>query len=93
MKKSKLPIILILGPIVSVVASMVLAGIASSAAASLTPPVDPNSELFGDQPFGVKLLNVIAFLCGALGVISMIAILPCLVVGVAMLLKRPRQKV
>ena len=89
-KKTKLSTLLIIGPAILTVGAFLLALVLSSLATSLTPPSDPNSELFGEDPFLVKLLKIVVFIMGALGVIGMIAIIPCLIIGLIVLAKRMR---
>jgi hypothetical protein len=92
-KNSKVPTLLMVAPLVIVVMSMVLAWVAGLATASMTPPVDPNSELFGEQPFMVKVLNVLMFLLGAVGVIGFIAIVPCFIAGFVMFVRAKSRRV
>jgi len=86
-KTSKVPMLLMAAPLVIVVISTMLAWIATLAATSMTPSVDSNSELFGEQPLMVKILNVLVFLLGAIGVVGFIAVVPCFLVGLAMFVR------
>ena len=99
----KLPIFLMVAPIAGIVLSIFLyaivnfifSGITAESATSsdmslsdgtsITQGVDASNDLYGETPIFNTIANVVLFLLGS---ISMLAIVPCLVIGIVMLNRR-----
>jgi hypothetical protein len=99
----KLPIFLMVAPIAGIILSIFLyaivnfifTGVSSEPAASsdmslsdgagIAQGVDANDDLYGETPIFKTVANVVLFLLGS---VSMLAIVPCLVVGIIMLNRR-----
>ena len=99
----KLPIFLMIAPIAGIILSIFLyaivnfifTGVSTEPAASsdmslsdgagIAQGVDANDDLYGETPIFKTVANVVLFLFGS---VSMLAIVPCLVVGIIMLNRR-----
>lgn len=80
----KLPIYLMVGPAALLVGAFLLYAITNAVAASMTTPsADP--ELFAQTPVLVTVINIFLFLAGA---VSVITFLPCLIIGLVVLVQR-----
>ncbi len=95
----KLPIFLIVAPIAGLILSVILYAIVNFIVASSMPEttpsisegagiaqgVDAQSDLYGETPVFQTIANVVLFLLGS---ISLLAFVPCLVVGIIMINRR-----
>lgn len=82
----RLPIFLIIGPALGIIASIILYAVINFIMASVTPDsVDSSGSLFGNSSVFQTLSNSILFLLGS---ISVLAFLPCLIFGVVILNNR-----
>ena len=99
----KLPIFLMIAPIAGIILSIFLyaivnfifTGVSTEPAASsdmslsdgagIAQGVDVNDDLYGETSIFKTVANVVLFLLGS---VSMLAIVPCLVVGIIMLNRR-----
>lgn len=78
--KKKLGVLLLVGPILLLVTAFVLTAISSSMS---TEPVD--GQLFGESSPIETFLNALAFLSGAIGLLTL---LPGLIIGIIFLSKK-----
>lgn len=104
----KLPIFLIIGPALGVILSIFIYAVVNfifsdvpaeptstselslSDGASIAQGADSSADLYGDSSIVSTISNVLLFLLGS---ISMLAFVPCLVVGIIMLNKRRNPQV
>lgn len=99
----KLPLFLMIAPIAGIILSIFLYAIVNfifsgvttepatssdmslSDGASIAQGADASDDLYGETPIFKTIANIVLFLLGS---VSMLAIVPCLVVGIVMLNKR-----
>ena len=95
----KLPIFLIVAPALSLILSIILYAIINFIVASSIPEpapsisegagisqgVDASSDLYGETPIFQTIANIVLFLLGS---ISVLAFVPCLVIGIIILNRR-----
>ena len=96
----KLPIFLIVAPVAGILLSIIVYAIvnfifASSVPETTTPSisegvsiaqgVDASSDLYGETPIFQTVANVVLFLLGS---VSLLAFVPCLVIGIIMINRR-----
>lgn len=99
----KLPIFLMVAPIAGIILSIFLYAIVNfifsgvttepasgadmslSDGAGIAQGAESSSELYGETPIFKTIANVVLFLLGS---VSMLAIVPCLVIGIIMLNRR-----
>ena len=99
----KLPIFLMVAPIAGIILSIFLYAIVNfiftgvstepatssdmslSDGASIAQGADASDDLYGETPIFKTIANIVLFLLGS---VSMLAIVPCLVVGIIMLNRR-----
>ena len=99
----KLPIFLMIAPIAGIILSIFLYAIVNfifsgvtaelatssdmslSDGASIAQGSDASDDLYGETPIFKTIANIVLFLLGS---VSMLAIVPCLVVGIIMLNRR-----
>lgn len=91
---SKLPMILIFGPVVMVVGSIILYAIANFIISSVSPDISSVSDGGTDQLYaggGIfrTITNVLLFLVGSAGVLAFV---PCLIFGLVLLSKRRKNE-
>lgn len=104
----KLPIFLMVAPIAGIVLSVFLyaivnfifsgvttepttgSGMSLSDGASIAQGAESSSELYGETPIFKTIANVVLFLLGS---VSVLAIIPCLVIGIIMLNRRRNPQV
>ena len=98
-KSLKLPIFLIVAPALGFILSTILYAIINFIVASSIPEpapsisegagiaqgVDASSDLYGETPVFQTIANIVLFLLGS---ISMLAFVPCLVIGIIILNRR-----
>lgn len=104
-KSLKLPIVLIVGPTLGLllavflyaVLNFVFAGsgaatssdISLSEGASIAQGAESSEDLFVERPIFMTIANIVLYLLGA---VSVLAIIPCLVIGIIMLVGRLRNR-
>ena len=99
----KLPIFLMIAPIAGIVLSIFLYAIVNfifsgvtaelttssdmslSDGASIAQGIDASNDLYGETPIFKTVANIVLFLLGS---VSMLAIVPCLVIGIIMINRR-----
>ncbi len=99
----KLPLFLMIAPIAGIILSIFLYAIVNfifsgvttepatssdmslSDGASIAQGADASDDLYGETPIFKTIANIVLFLLGS---VSMLAIVPCLVVGIIMLNRR-----
>jgi uncharacterized membrane protein len=88
-QSKKLPIFLIIGPALGIVLSTLLYAIINFVSMGFLPEGSSSESIFGGAGIFVTVSNVFLFLLGA---VSVLALVPCLIIGIIILNKHSDNK-